>query len=58
MTLMHEKTYQALRDRWAEMHAEIVDCLENNPQRAVELLREQFAEATDLWKANGQGTKA
>jgi hypothetical protein len=58
MTLMHEKTYQALRDRWAEMHAEIVDCLENNPQRAVELLREQFAEATDLWKANGKGTTA
>ena len=58
MTLMHEKTYQALRDRWAEMHAEIVDCLENNPQRAVELLREQFAEAIDLWKANGKGTTA
>jgi DNA-binding GntR family transcriptional regulator len=54
MTLMHEKTYHALQDRWAEMHAEIVDSLENNPQRAVELLREQFAEASDLWKANGQ----
>jgi DNA-binding GntR family transcriptional regulator len=54
MTLMHEKTYHALQDRWAEMHAEIVDCLESNPQKAVELLREQFAEATDIWKANGQ----
>jgi len=53
MTLMHEKTYHALQDQWAEMHAEIVDCLENDPQRAVDLLREQFARATDLWKANG-----
>lgn len=54
MTLMHEKTYHALQDRWAAMHAEIVDCLESNPQKAVELLREQFAEATAIWKANGQ----
>ena len=58
MTLMHEKTYHALEDQWAEMHAEIVDSLENNPQRAVELLREQFARASDLWKANGLGTPA
>jgi DNA-binding GntR family transcriptional regulator len=56
MTLMHEKTYHALEGRWAEMHAEIVDCLESDPQRAVALLRAQFAEATDLWKANGHGT--
>ena len=55
MTLMHEKTYHALQERWAEMHAEIVDSLENDPRRAVELIREQFAQATDLWKANGQG---
>lgn len=55
MTLMHEKTYHALESRWAEMHAEIVDSLESNPQRAVQLLREQFAEATELWKANGHG---
>ena len=58
MTLMHEKTYHALESRWAEMHAEIVDCLESNPNRAVDLLREQFAEATDLWKANGHGAGA
>ena len=57
MTLMHEKTYHALESRWAEMHAEIVDSLENNPQRAVELLREQFAEATELWKANGHSSR-
>jgi DNA-binding GntR family transcriptional regulator len=54
MTLMHEKTYHALEDEWAAMHAEIVDSLENNPPHAVELLRQQFARATDLWKANGR----
>jgi DNA-binding GntR family transcriptional regulator len=53
MTLMHEKTYHALEDEWAAMHAEIVDCLESDPPRAVELLRKQFARATELWKANG-----
>jgi DNA-binding GntR family transcriptional regulator len=53
MTLMHEKTYHALEDEWAAMHAEIVDCLERDPPRAVELLRQQFARATELWKANG-----
>jgi len=50
MTLMHEKTYHALEDEWPEMHARIVDCLEQDPSLAVALLREQFAKATDLWK--------
>jgi len=53
MTLMHEKTYHALEDEWAAMHAEIVDCLEGDPPHAMELLRQQFARAADLWKANG-----
>jgi DNA-binding GntR family transcriptional regulator len=53
MTLMHEKTYHALEDEWAAMHAEIVDCLVLDPPRAVDLLRQQFARATALWKANG-----
>ena len=53
MTLMHEKTYHALEDQWPEMHAHIVDCLEQDPPRAVDLLRDQFARATDLWKQNG-----
>jgi len=56
MTLMHEKTYHALEEEWAAMHAEIVTCLENDPPRAVELLRKQFARAVDLWKANGQSS--
>jgi len=54
MTLMHEKTYHALEDEWAAMHAEIVDCLEGDPPHAMELLRQQFARAADLWKANGR----
>jgi DNA-binding GntR family transcriptional regulator len=54
MTLMHEKTYRALARQWAEMHAEILACLESDPSRAVELLREQFARATELWKANSE----
>jgi DNA-binding GntR family transcriptional regulator len=58
MTLMHEKTYHALEDEWAAMHAEIVDCLEMDPPRAVELLRKQFARATELWKANGVADKS
>ena len=53
MTLMHEKTYHALEDQWPEMHARIVDSLENDPAAAVALLQEQFARATELWKANG-----
>ncbi len=53
MTLMHEKTYHALEAEWAAMHAEIVDSLENDPARAVELLSQQLARAADLWKANG-----
>ncbi len=57
MTLMHEKTYHALEDEWAAMHAQIVDCLESDPPRAVELLRSQFARATELWKANGRSAE-
>ncbi|MGA2641280.1 MAG: GntR family transcriptional regulator [Spirochaetia bacterium] len=57
MTLMHEKTYHALEAEWAAMHAEIVDCLESDPARAVDLLRQQFARATELWKANGKSSQ-
>ena len=53
MTLMHEKTYHALESDWAEMHASILDQLPGHPQKAVELLRTQFAQATELWLANG-----
>lgn len=50
MTLMHEKTYHALQDEWAEMHARIVDSIESDPQHCVQLLREQFARAAALWR--------
>jgi DNA-binding GntR family transcriptional regulator len=49
MTLMHEKTYNALESDWAEMHATILDLLQSDPPRAVAKLREQFARATELW---------
>ena len=53
MTLMHEKTYHSLEKEWPEMHAEVVACLQSDPPRAVELLRDHFARATALWKENG-----
>jgi hypothetical protein len=54
MTLMHEKTYHALEHDWDDMHAAILDWLQKDPVKAVELLRAQFARATELWKANGK----
>ena len=53
MTLMHEKTYHSLEKEWPEMHAEVVACLQSDPPRAVELLRDHFARATALWKEDG-----
>jgi DNA-binding GntR family transcriptional regulator len=53
MTLMHEKTYHSLEKEWSEMHAEVLACLQNDPPRAVQLLRDHFARATALWKENG-----
>jgi DNA-binding GntR family transcriptional regulator len=52
MTLMHEKTYHALEQDWADMHAAILDNVQTNPARAVELLHEQFGRATELWESN------
>jgi DNA-binding GntR family transcriptional regulator len=53
MTLMHEKTYHALEGEWAAMHAEIVDCLQRDPVRAVQLLRQQLLRASELWSPEG-----
>jgi DNA-binding GntR family transcriptional regulator len=53
MTLMHEKTYHSLEKEWPEMHAEVLASIQRDPPRAVQLLREHFARATALWKANG-----
>jgi DNA-binding GntR family transcriptional regulator len=53
MTLMHEKTYHSLEKEWSEMHAEVLACIQSDPPRAVQLLRDHFARATALWKENG-----
>lgn len=52
MTLMHEKTYHSLEREWSEMHAEVLRCIQTDPARAVQLLRDHFAIATALWKIN------
>ena len=54
MTLMHEKTYNTLEKEWPDMHAQVLQCIQTDPPRAVSLLREHFARATELWKANGE----
>ncbi len=53
MTLMHERTYNTLEKEWPDMHAEVLRCIQTDPPQAVGLLREHFARATALWKANG-----
>jgi DNA-binding GntR family transcriptional regulator len=51
MTLMHERTYHSLEREWAEMHAEVLRCLQEDVPHAVQLLREQFARAAALWRS-------
>ena len=58
MTLMHEKTYHALEADWAEMHAGILEWLKKDPGRAVALLHQQFARATELWMKSGEPAAA
>jgi DNA-binding GntR family transcriptional regulator len=53
MTLMHEKTYHSLEKEWSEMHAEVLACIQSDPPRAVQLLRDLFARASALWKEHG-----
>ena len=45
MTLIHERTYTKLEKQYYENHAELLHCLEENPGRAVEVLKRHF-EAT------------
>jgi len=54
MTLMHERTYHTLEQEWPAMHAEVLRCVQTDPPRAVSLLRDHFARATELWKNNGE----
>jgi DNA-binding GntR family transcriptional regulator len=53
MTLVHEKTYHTLEQDWWESHAEILRCLESDPERAVATLREHFARVRPLLGADG-----
>jgi DNA-binding GntR family transcriptional regulator len=53
MTLMHERTFRTMERDWAEMHANVLSCLQSDPQRAVGLLRSHFASAKDIWKKDG-----
>ncbi len=48
MTVIHEKTYHKLESQWAESHAEIVRCLEQDPDRAKEVLKKHFDNFLDL----------
>ena len=58
MTLMHEKTFHTMEEDWAEMHADVLSCLQKDPARAVGLLRSHFASATEIWKKNGGSPRA
>ena len=57
MTLIHEKTYHQLEAHWPDVHAEILDCLENDPDRAEEVLRRHFTNVTDILEAGGDESK-
>ncbi|MGA2761881.1 MAG: GntR family transcriptional regulator [Spirochaetia bacterium] len=55
MTLMHEKTFHTMEKDWADMHADVLSCLQADPPRAVDLLKSHFASATEIWRKNGEG---
>jgi DNA-binding GntR family transcriptional regulator len=42
MTLIHQRTYHKLEDRWADSHAEIVHALTDEPSRVAEVLQQHF----------------
>jgi DNA-binding GntR family transcriptional regulator len=48
MTLIHERTYHRLEQRWAESHAEIVRALEKEPSRVAEVLQRHFTNVLEL----------
>ena len=53
MTLIHARTYRQLKPGWAEVHAEILRCLEHEPSRAVPALQRHFANVTALLGQDG-----
>ena len=48
MTLIHEKTYHLLQGDWPDVHAHILDCLEKDPDTALEALQHHFSNVTNL----------
>ncbi|MGO9409204.1 MAG: GntR family transcriptional regulator [Spirochaetia bacterium] len=54
MTLMHEGTFHTMERDWAEMHADVLSCLQKDPSRAVGLLRSHFASAAEIWRKDGR----
>jgi DNA-binding GntR family transcriptional regulator len=54
MTLMHERTFHTMEEDWAEMHADVVSCLQKEPARAIGLLRSHFASATEIWRKDAE----
>ncbi|HTP59692.1 MAG TPA: GntR family transcriptional regulator [Spirochaetia bacterium] len=55
MTLMHERTFRTMERDWADMHADVLSCLKNDPPRAVDLLRGHFASAKEIWRKERDG---
>ena len=51
MSLIHEKTYPRLKDGWAETHAEILRCLEHEPEQTLAALQRHFKNVTELLEA-------
>jgi DNA-binding GntR family transcriptional regulator len=51
MNLIHEKTYPRLKGGWAETHAEILRCLEQEPAQALAALQRHFKNVTELLEA-------
>jgi len=51
MSLIHEKTYPRLKDGWAETHAEILRCLEHEPEQTLGALQRHFRNVTELLEA-------
>jgi DNA-binding GntR family transcriptional regulator len=54
MTLMHERTFRTMEKDWAEMHADVLSCLQEEPSRAIKLLRSHFANAKEIWRKEGE----
>jgi DNA-binding GntR family transcriptional regulator len=56
MTMMHERTFRTMEKDWAEMHADVLSCLQKDPSRAVGLLHGHFASAKEIWRKDGEET--